>query len=56
MQRFRTVLYTNVDDGGDGNDDDDDDDDDDDNGILVARIWGSGIGFQFLRAEVMSGL
>ena len=51
MQRFRTVLYTNVGDGGDGNDDDDDD-----NGILVARIWGSGIGFQFLRAEVMSGL
>lgn len=48
MQRFRTVLYTNVGDGGDGNDDDDDDD-----GILVARIWGSGTGFQFLRAEVI---
>lgn len=46
MQRFRTVLYTNAG-GGDG------DDDDNGNGILVARIWGSGTGFQFLKAEVI---
>lgn len=47
MQRFRTVLYTNSGGSGDGDDDDDDD------GVLVARIWGSGTGFQFLRAEVI---
>lgn len=47
MQRFRTVLYTNGGGSGDGDDDDDDD------GVLVARIWGSGTGFQFLRAEVI---
>ena len=47
MQRLRTVLYTNGGGSGDGNDDDDGDD------VLAARIWGSGTGFQFLRAEVI---
>ena len=45
MQSFRTVLHTGGGGGGDG--------DDDGNGILVARIWGSGTGFQFLKAEVI---
>ena len=45
MQSFRTVLHTGGGGGGDG--------DDNGNGILVARIWGSGTGFQFLKAEVI---
>lgn len=46
MQRLRTVLYTSVFAvvGGGGGDDDD--------GILLAWIWGSGSGFQSLRAVV----
>lgn len=35
MQRFRTVLYTNVGDGGDGNDDDDGSDGDGDDTVMV---------------------